>query len=119
MSNKNSLMGLFDTFNVVDFMQPLPTFHIFVQVGLEQEGKAEIVMRIQTHEGDFNIEGPGQLDARNHNVAVGFYICNVDYGLVGFRVPRPGNYRVTFRVGSSELMGPSFLVQASSPSVVQ
>ena len=42
LGNKHTLVGLFDTFNVADFAQPLPPFRVFARFALDTPGSHEV-----------------------------------------------------------------------------
>src|SRR5215469_2964906 len=64
LGNKHTLVGLFDTFNVADFAQPLPAFRVFARLALDTPGTHEVKLQIVNAEGDFRVEVVGRLEAR-------------------------------------------------------
>src|SRR5438067_4833566 len=99
LGGKQTLVGLFDQFNVVDFSQPLPSFKIFVRLAVDDEGEFPIAIRLLSREGDFRIELPGQFSAQDRSEVSGLYEGVVALAINGMRVPRPGHYDVRIVVG--------------------
>src|SRR4029450_10624082 len=64
LGNKHTLVGLFDTFNVADFAQPLPPFRVFARFALDAPGTHPVGLRVANAEGDFRVEVSGRLEAR-------------------------------------------------------
>ena len=117
--HKHSLMGLFDTFSVADFAQPLPIFHVFARVALDDTSAHDIVMHLHSDAGDFQIQVPVRVQAHGRDEASGCYVATLNVALNGIRVPRPGTYHIGFTVSGSELGGPSLLVRANQPPTLQ
>lgn len=119
-NGKQILIGLFDKFNVVDFARPLPTFHIFMKVGLESPTPVEMVIRIASLQGDFGSTLSGQLQPdQNLDAATERYVATIDLSINGIRVPRPGRYYVAITIGTTELQAVSFFVAPITPPTVQ
>jgi len=121
VGGKVSLMGVFSNFSVVNFMQPLPRFHIHAVIAVDGEGDHRVAIRIASREGDFKLELPGMLYAHVRSPLTDLYECTVMLALEGFQVPRPGIYDISFVVGdaNTELRGPSFTVTTQKPPTVQ
>lgn len=119
VGNKHTLVGLFDTFNVVDFTQPLPPFSIFARIGLEEEGQHPFGLRLVSEEGDFRVELGGQLEARTQSEVTDLFEGVVNVKIGGMRLPRPGRYHVRFTVDARELEGCSFIVRVVKPPTMQ
>ena len=119
VGHKHSLMGLFDTFNLADFTQPLPPFHVFARIAVEDNDPHDVMMELQSHEGDFRIQVPARVQALGPDAATDLYLATVNIVLNGIRVPRPGAYHIAFRVDGEELAGPSFVVRAAQPPTLQ
>jgi len=117
--HKHSLMGLFDTFNVADFAQPLPVFHVFARVALDDGAAHDVVMYVRSDAGDFQIQVPVRVQAHGRDEASGHYVATLNVALNGIRVPRPATYHIGFTVGGSELGGPSLVVRASQRPTLQ
>ncbi|HZY60255.1 MAG TPA: hypothetical protein VFE56_10860 [Candidatus Binataceae bacterium] len=119
LSGKVSLMGIFDTFNVAAYTAPLPPFHIFAKLGVENEGTHSVTLRIRSEEGDFNTEVQGQMLAQARDELTGRYVSNVDLALNGMMIPRPGKYRVMFVVDGYELVACGFVARTATPPQLQ
>ncbi len=102
-SNKFSLMGLFNQFQVRDFTQPLPSFHIFAQIGFEKEGDYQIEIELRTVEGEniFRLEGLVQATGtdRVRNSPVGTMIFKIG----NLKIPRPGRYEFALKCSNQPL----------------
>ena len=59
LGNKHTLVGLFDTFNVTDFAQPLPPFRVFARLGARCAGDASGRPQHRSADGDFRVEVAG------------------------------------------------------------
>jgi uncharacterized protein DUF6941 len=119
VGHKHSLMGLFDTFNLADFTQPLPPFHVFARIAVEDNDPHDVTMELHSHEEDFRFQVPARVQALGRDAATDLNLATVNIGLSGIRVPRPGTYHIVFRVDGEELSGPSFVVRATQPPTLQ
>ncbi len=118
MGNKHTLVGLFDTFNVADFAQPLPAFRVFARFALDAPGAHPVGLRITNAEGDFRVEVAGRLEARAPSEVSGRFESVFAATLASLRVPRPGRYDVQFVVSGQEMGGCAFLaVPAGRPTL--
>jgi hypothetical protein len=118
-SGKHMLIGLFDRFTVGDFARTLPNFHVFAKIGVDDEGQYPVSVRLASHEGDFDVELQGQLNARLRSEATDLFEAVLDLCVTGLRVPRPGRYHVRLTVDGRELGGCAFVVDAAVPPTVQ
>jgi hypothetical protein len=109
-----SLMGIFDTFNVAAYTAPLPPFHIFAKVGVQNEGTHPVTLRIRSEEGDFNSELGGQMLTQARDELTERYVSNIDLAINGMTIPRPGRYQVVF-VWTATSLWPADLSRALPP----
>jgi hypothetical protein len=119
MSHKHTLVGLFDTFNVADFAQPLPTFRVFARIGLESPGTHPLMLRITGASGPFRLEIAGSLDARAPSEVSGFYEAVFTATIAALRIPGPDRYQVRLEVDGTDIGGCTFLAVAMSRPTLQ
>src|SRR5262249_40195331 len=112
LGNKHTLVGLFDTFNIADFAQPLPPFRVFARIALDAPGVYPVGLRIANAEGDFRVEVTGRLEARAPSEVSGRFESVFAATLAALRIPGPGRYEVQLSVGGHDVGGCAFLVQA-------
>jgi hypothetical protein len=106
LGNKHTLVGLFDTFNVADFAQPLPAFRVFARFALDSPGSHPVGLCIVNADGDT----PSEVSGRFESVFAAT--------LAALRVPRPGRYELRLSVNGEELGGCAFLaIPATSPTL--
>src|SRR5262245_69541 len=118
LGNKHTLVGLFDTFNVTDFAQPLPPFRIFARIALDAPGSHPVGLHITNAEGDFRVEVAGRLEARTPSEVSGLFESVFAAALGALRLPRPGRYDVRLSVDGQDIGGCSFLaVGAGRPTL--
>jgi hypothetical protein len=118
LGNKHTLVGLFDTFNVADFAQPLPAFRVFARFALDSPGSHPVGLRIENADGDFRVEVVGRLEARTPSEVSGRFESVFAATLAALRVPRPGRYELRLSVDGEEVGGCAFLaVPASTPTL--
>src|SRR5262245_18152895 len=94
VGNKHTLVGLFDTFNVTDFGQPLPPFRVFARIALDAPGSHPVGLSITSADGDFRVEVQGRLEARAPSEVSGRFETVFAATLSSLRIPRPGRYEV-------------------------
>ncbi len=116
---KESLMGLFTTFRVSDYQQPLPRFAVFLKLGFDEAGAHTVGLNVRSHEGDFgiNLEGPVEAGARDE--AYGQYLAGMVLNLPDLKVPREGRYAVNVKVDGTEVVQIPFVVKTTKPPTVQ
>lgn len=119
LGNKHTLIGLFDTFNVTDFAQPLPTFRVFVRFALDAPGPHPVALRITNAEGDFRVDITGRLDARAPSEVSGRFESVFSATLTALRLPRPGRYEIRLSVGGHDVGGCAFLAVGAPPPTLQ
>jgi hypothetical protein len=116
---KVSLMGLFDNFFVSDLSKPLPPFRVFARIGVTTHGEHKLRLEIASLEGDFRVELPGKLNAREQSAASGLHEAVMTLGISGLVVPRAGRYRLRFIVDDTELDGPMFTITQRERRTIQ
>lgn len=116
---KVSLMGIFDKFDLSDFTQPLPSFHVFLRLAFSQEGQYPISFSIKTYEGDFSVGIEGPANATNREEASGKYIAAMNIGFNNLKVPREGNYIITASYANVEICRIPFRVNTVRPPMRQ
>ncbi len=119
VAGKHTLVGLFDTFNVVDFEQPLPTFRVFARIGLETAGTHPLLLSFETDAGDFRIESQSRLDARVPSEVSGLHESTFIATMNGLQIPRPGRYLVRLAVAGVDLGGCAFVARAMATPTLQ
>jgi hypothetical protein len=119
LGNKHTLVGLFDTFNVADFAQPLPVFRVFARIALDAPGTHPIALRITNADGDFRVEVTGRLDTRTPSEVSGRFESVFAATLAALRVPRPGRYQVELSVDGHAIGGCAFLALPAAPPTLQ
>lgn len=119
LGNKHTLVGLFDTFNVTDFAQPLPPFRVFARFALDRPGPHPIGLRITNAEGDFRVEVAGRLEARAPSEVSGRFESVFAATLASLRVPRAGRYEIALSVDGHQVGGCVFLAVAAGQSTLQ
>ena len=119
LGNKHTLVGLFDTFNVADFAQPLPPFRVFARLALDAPGTHEVRLQIANDEGDFRVEVVGRLDARVPSEVSGRFESIFAATLAALRLPRPGRYEVRLSVGGHDVGGCAFLAIGIAKQTLQ
>jgi hypothetical protein len=119
LGNKHTLVGLFDTFNVADFAQPLPPFRVFARFALDAPGTHEVRLQIGNDEGDFRVEVAGRLDARAPSEVSGRFESIFAATLAALRLPRPGRYEVRLSVGGHDVGGCAFLAIGIAKQTLQ
>src|SRR5262245_19810357 len=118
LGNKHTLVGLFDTFNVADFAQPLPPFRVFARFALDTAGVHPVGLRIANAEGDFRVEVTGRIETRSPSEVSGRFESVFAATLAALRVPRPGRYEVQLSVDGREVGGCAFLaVEVKRPTL--
>src|SRR5882762_4480874 len=78
---KISLMGVFDTLQVVDFARSLPAFHVFAQLGFESKGSHSVVIAIRSEDGEYGIELQRRVEATVELEAEGLFVAEFDWKL--------------------------------------
>jgi hypothetical protein len=119
LGNKHTLVGLFDTFNVADFAQPLPAFRVFARFALDGAGTHPVVLRIVNPEGDFRVEVTGRLEARTPSEVSGRFETVFAATLAALRIPRPGRYEIQLSIDGREVGGCAFLAVAIGQPTLQ
>ena len=119
VGNKKSLMGLFTSFNVSDYQQPLPPFTVFVKLGFQDSGTYTVGFNVKSHEGDFGFSLSGSVEATTRNEAYQRYVVDMDVGLANLKVPREGQYFVEVTVDGQAVTHIPFVVKTRKPPVVQ
>jgi hypothetical protein len=119
LGNKHTLIGLFDTFNVVDFSQPLPPFRVFARFALDTPGTHAVGLCITSGEGDFRVEVAGRLEARVPSEVSGRFESVFAATLASLRVPGPGRYDLRLSVDGQEVGGCAFLAVAAGKPTLQ
>ena len=119
LRGKVSLMGLFDNFAVGDLTKPLPPFRVYARIGVTTHGEHSVRLEITTLEGDFRVELPGKLNAREQGAASGLHEAVLTLGIRGLVVPRAGRYRLRFIVDDAELDGPMFTITQRERRTIQ
>ncbi len=119
LGNKHTLVGLFDTFNVADFAQPLPPFRVFARFALDTPGSHPVSLRIENAEGDFRVEVVGRLEARTPSEVSGRFESVFAATLASLRVPRPGRFELRLSVDGQDVGGCAFLALASASPTLQ
>ena len=119
LGNKHTLVGLFDTFNVADFAQPLPPFRVFARFALDAPGSHEIRLQIVSAEEDFRVEVTGRLEARAPSEVSGRFESIFAATLAALRLPRPGRYEVRMTVGGHDVGGCAFLAVGVAKQTLQ
>jgi hypothetical protein len=119
LGNKHTLVGLFDTFNVADFTQPLPSFRVFARIALDSPGPHAVGLHITNADGDFRVEVAGRLEARTPSEVSGRFESVFAAALSALRVPRPGRYDVRVLVDGQEIGGSAFLAVAAGRQTLQ
>lgn len=119
VGNKHTLIGLFDTFNVTDFEQPLPPFRVFARIALDTPGTHPVGLSVASAEGDFRVEVQGRLEARAPSEVSGRFESVFAATLSALRVPRPGRYDVRLAVAGQEVGGCAFLAVAARQPTLQ
>ena len=116
VGGKKSLMGLFTTFYVSDYQQPLPHFAILSRLGFDKSGKHQILMEIRSIQGDFSIRIQGEMVASaTRDQAYDKYLSDLTINMEGFRVPREGRYVVNITVEGNEVAQLPFFVKTVTP----
>ncbi|MBI4522332.1 MAG: hypothetical protein HY695_00825 [Deltaproteobacteria bacterium] len=90
--NKFSLMGLFNQFQVRDFTQPLPPFHIFAQISFEQEGDYPLEIELRTIEGEKILQLKALAQARGVDEVRNAPVGTIIFKIGNLKIPRPGQY---------------------------
>ncbi len=119
LGNKHTLVGLFDTFNVADFAQPLAPFRVFARFALDAPGTHEIKLQISSAEEDFRVEVTGRLEARAPSEVSGRFESIFAATLAALRLPRPGRYEVRLTVGGHDVGGCAFLALGVAKQTLQ
>jgi Family of unknown function (DUF6941) len=119
MSHKHTLVGLFDTFNVSDFAQPLPTFRVFARIGLEAPGTHPLMLRITGSDGPFRLEMAGSLEARAPSEVRGLYEAVFTATIAALRLPGPDRYQARLEVDGTDIGGCTFLAVAMTRPTLQ
>ena len=119
LGNKHTLVGLFDTFNVGDFAQPLPAFRVFARVALDTPGSHPVTLTVTNADDDLRVEVAGRLEARAPSEVSGRFEAVFAATLTALRVPRPGRYDVRLSVGGQDLGGCAFLAVAAGRPTLQ
>ncbi len=113
---KKSFMGLFTTFHVSDYQQPLPNFAIFIRFGFKTEGPHQIDLEIRSRQGDFSMGIQGQVRVANEkDHAYDRYIADLIVNLNNLKIPREGQYIVNIKGGDTELTHIPFFVKTAPP----
>jgi hypothetical protein len=119
VGNKHTLIGLFDTFNVSDFSQPLPSFRVFARLAVDAPGSHKVLLLIQHVETDFRVEVTGRVDARQPSEVTGRFEAIFSATLAAIQLPGAGRYNVRFTIGSTDIGGCAFLVHEVTKPVLQ
>ena len=112
-------MGLFTTFRVSDYQQPLPRFAVFLKLGFDEQGAHTVGLHVRSHEGDFGINLEGPVEALARDAAYGQYLVSMVLNLPDLKVPREGRYAVTVKVDDTEVTQIPFVVHTTKPPTVQ
>ena len=119
LGNKHTLVGLFDTFNVADFAQPLPPFRLFARFALDAPGSHPVGLCIMNAERDFRVDVVGRLEARTPSEVSGRFESVFAATLASLRVPGPGRYDLRLVVDGQEVGGCAFLAVAAGQPILQ
>ena len=119
LGNKHTLVGLFDTFNVADFAQPLPPFRVFARFALDAPGSHPVGLCIMNAEHDFRVDVVGRLEARTPSEVSGRFESVFAATLASLRVPGPGRYDLRLTVDGQEVGGCAFLAVAAGQPILQ
>lgn len=119
LAGKISLMGIFTTFHVRDFTQPMPPFHVFAKIGFEAPGDYPIDVELRSSEGQriFQVQGLAHVDAQDQITSL--YTANLNLGMGNLKLPRPGAYEFALRAQSQQIHVIPFEAVVAPPPMVQ
>lgn len=119
LGGKVSLMGIFARFNVADFTQPMPSFHVFAKMGFEAPGDYPIDVELRSSEGQriFQLQGMTHVEAQEQTTNL--YVANLDLGMGNLKLPRPGGYEFALRCNNQEIGLVPFDAVVVTPALVQ
>ena len=119
VSNKVSLMGIFDRFIVGDFRNPLPSFYLFAKIEFEEEGDYPMLIQMRTIEGEvvFQIQGAMHVDGVPE--AAGLPRGNFKLRFDNLRLPRHGLYELVVSHNNQNLISLPISVQVRPARFVQ
>ena len=95
-TNKFSLMGVFDQFNVGDFRTPLPLFCIFASIGFDNGGSHTISIDFRRVEGTRLFRATTNHDLGEQSPATLLYHAVINLHFNNLTVPGPGRYEFAF-----------------------
>ena len=119
LGGKVSLMGIFTKFNVRDFTQPMPSFHVFAQIGFEAPGDYPIDVELRASEGQriFQLQGMAHVEAQEQTMNL--YTANLNLGMGNLKLPRPGAYEFALRCANQQIHVLPFDAVVVTPPLVQ
>jgi len=119
LGGKVSLMGIFTRFNVTDFTQPMPSFHVFAKIGFEAPGDYPIDVELRSSEGQrmFQLQGMAHVGAQEQTTNL--YVANLDLRMGNLRLPRPGSYEFALRSNNQQIDVVPFDAVVVAPPLVQ
>ena len=94
VGGKNSLMGVFNTFYVSDFRNPINTFWIFARLEFDQDGEYPIVVEFRTIEGQSIFQVRGNVNVQRSQQSQIEPTANLKFRVIGLRFPRHGVYEL-------------------------
>jgi hypothetical protein len=118
-NGKHILIGLFDSFSILDFTQPLSSFKLFARIGVGEEGKHPFAMTLRSDAGDFKIELGGEMQAVTRSEVTDLFEGVLILNIGGLRIPRPGRYHIHLKLGTREIGGVTFMVKSAAPPTLQ
>ncbi len=118
VGNKHTLVGVFDSFNVVDYEQPLPKFHVFAKFGIEAGGTYPFRLTVSDDAGEMRSELRGEFEARERSDASGLFEGVLNLAIAGMQIPRAGRYTVRFTIGDTSLDGCAFVARTLERSTI-
>jgi len=119
LGGKVSLMGIFTRFNVTDFTQPMPSFHVFAKIGFEAPGDYPIDVELRSSEGQrmFQLQGMAHVEAQEQTTNL--YVANLDLRMGSLKLPRPGGYEFALRCNNRQIGLVPFDAVVVTPPLVQ
>lgn len=119
VGQKHSLMGLFDTMSTADLAEPLPSFHLFARLGLDDAARHEATVELHDARCGVHLQLKAVVQGPVRDEASGLHVSTLNVGLVGLRLPHAGIYHAAFVIGGQRLGGPSFALRLVEPPTVQ
>jgi hypothetical protein len=119
LGNKQSVMGIFSSFNVGDFTKPLQPFHLFAIIGFEKAGQHSLDVELHTIQGEKRFAMTVTTDVNARQDATDLYVANIDLRLGNLTVPRPGLYEFSIKSDGQFLAAVRFDVKVRQPRMVQ